>query len=50
MPMQITPQEFVSKWKRAEVVFAAYGWKSDLSDEEILERLLALNLERASKV
>ncbi|MDP1714347.1 MAG: N-6 DNA methylase [Anaerolineales bacterium] len=29
-----------------EAVFAAYGWKSDLSDEEILERLLALNLER----
>jgi type II restriction/modification system DNA methylase subunit YeeA len=29
-----------------EVVFAAYGWKIDLSDEEILERLLALNLER----
>ena len=23
-------------------VFAAYGWKSDLSDEEILEKLLAL--------
>ncbi len=30
-----------------EAVFAAYGWKSDLSDEEILEKLLALNLERA---
>jgi len=29
-----------------ETVFAAYGWKSDLSDEEILEKLLALNLER----
>src|SRR5258706_952564 len=27
-------------------VFAAYGWKSDLADEEILEKLLALNLER----
>jgi len=23
-------------------VFAAYGWKFDLSDEEILEKLLAL--------
>jgi hypothetical protein len=32
-----------------EVVFAAYGWKSDLSDEEILEKLLALNLERVKK-
>jgi len=31
-----------------EAVFAAYGWKSDLSDEEILEKLLALNLERGS--
>lgn len=26
----------------------AYGWPHDLSDEEILERLLALNLERAA--
>jgi hypothetical protein len=33
--------------KLDEAVFAAYGWPSDLSDEEILERLLALNLERA---
>lgn len=45
--MPITPQEFVSKWKRAKTVFATYGWPSDLSDEEILERLLALNLERS---
>ena len=28
-------------------VFAAYGWHPDLSDEELLERLLALNLERS---
>lgn len=28
-------------------VFDAYGWPPDLRDEEILERLLALNLERA---
>ncbi len=33
--------------KLDEAVFAAYGWKSDLSDEEILEKLLALNLERS---
>jgi SAM-dependent methyltransferase len=32
-----------------EAVFAAYGWKSDLNDEEILEKLLALNLERAKE-
>ena len=30
-------------------VLDAYGWPHDLSDEEILERLLALNLERAEK-
>jgi hypothetical protein len=28
-------------------VAAAYGWASDLDDEEALKRLLALNLERA---
>jgi len=30
-----------------KAVLAAYGWPEDLSDPEILERLLALNLERA---
>jgi hypothetical protein len=30
-----------------EVVLAAYGWPEDLSDSEILERLLALNRDRA---
>jgi hypothetical protein len=29
-------------------VFVAYGWPHDLTDEQILERLLALNLERAA--
>jgi type II restriction/modification system DNA methylase subunit YeeA len=29
-------------------VFAAYGWPATLSDEEILARLLALNLARAA--
>jgi hypothetical protein len=29
-------------------VLDAYGWPHDLSDEEILARLLALNLERAA--
>ena len=29
-------------------VFDAYGWPHDLSDDDILTRLLALNLERAS--
>ena len=30
-------------------VLAAYGWPKDLTDDEILARLLALNLERAEK-
>jgi|GEM_PF-1977688 len=30
-----------------EAVAAAYGWPADLSDEDVLRRLLALNLERA---
>lgn len=31
-------------------VFGAYGWPADLTDEEILARLLALNLARAAAV
>jgi len=30
-----------------EAVFAAYGWPADLTDDDLLARLLALNLERA---
>jgi type II restriction/modification system DNA methylase subunit YeeA len=30
-----------------EAVAAAYGWPADLSDEEVLARLLELNLARA---
>ncbi len=30
-------------------VAAAYGFPADLTDEQILERLLALNLERAAE-
>lgn len=33
--------------KLDEAVFAAYGWETSLSDDEILTRLLALNQERA---
>lgn len=29
-------------------VLRAYGWPDDLSDEAILEHLLALNLERST--
>jgi hypothetical protein len=34
--------------KLDEAVFAAYGWDPALGDEEILGKLLALNLERAA--
>jgi len=30
-------------------VFTAYGWSADLADEEILARLLALNVERSKE-
>ena len=32
-----------------EAAFDAYNWPHDLSDDKILERLLALNLDRAAK-
>jgi type II restriction/modification system DNA methylase subunit YeeA len=32
-----------------EAVVNAYGWESDIPDDEILTRLLSLNLERASE-
>jgi len=32
-----------------EAVFEAYGWSPNLTDEEILERLVALNHERAAE-
>ncbi|MFO0812218.1 MAG: type IIL restriction-modification enzyme MmeI [Gemmatales bacterium] len=35
--------------KLDEAVFAAYGWPPDMKDEEILAKLLALNLERAAE-
>ena len=34
--------------KLDKAVFDAYGWPHDLSDQQILERLLALNLARAA--
>lgn len=33
-----------------EAVFAAYGWEPGMSDDEILERLLELNLARAGSL
>ena len=32
-----------------DAVFAAYGWPADLGDEEVLGKLLELNLERAGR-
>src|SRR4051812_37618710 len=34
--------------KLDDAVFDAYGWNPNISDEEILAELLALNLERAA--
>jgi hypothetical protein len=34
--------------KLDEAVFAAYGWPADLAEDEILGRLLELNLLKAS--
>jgi hypothetical protein len=45
--MPVPPSWSCAQKKLDEAVFAAYGWPSDLSDEEILERLLTLKLERA---
>ena len=38
---------YLAHKKLDRAMLDAYGWPHDLSDEEILERLLALNLERA---
>ena len=35
--------------KLDDAVADAYGWPHDLTDEQILDRLLALNLERAEE-
>jgi len=35
--------------KLDQAVFAAYGWSPDMTDEEILEKLLELNLQRAGE-
>jgi len=34
--------------KLDEAVFAAYGWDPGISDDDLLAKLLALNLERAA--
>jgi hypothetical protein len=61
MPGQLTPYDTnlynaMPTWlklaheKLDRAVFDTYGWPHDLSDEEILGRLLALSLERASDI
>jgi hypothetical protein len=37
----------IARRRLDEAVFDAYGWPHDLGDDEVLARLLALNLERA---
>ena len=34
-------------WRLDEAVGGAYGWPADLADEEVLKRLLELNLRQA---
>jgi hypothetical protein len=47
----MTPESFVAKWSKIQqketAVLHAYGWPTTLSNEQLLERLLALNLARA---
>ena len=50
----VTPRDFVddvgkSSRDAPRCRVRAYGWPADLSDDEILERLLALNLEQAGE-
>jgi hypothetical protein len=35
--------------KFSALLIAAYGWPTNLTDEQILEKLLALNLARAAE-
>jgi hypothetical protein len=44
-PLQSAPD--LAHQKLDAAVFDACGWPRELGDEDILERLLALNLERA---
>ena len=49
--VSMTAAESKKKWSpyQGKESAAAYGWPADLADEEILEKLLALNLERAAE-
>jgi hypothetical protein len=41
------PQWLALAHEKLDAVFAAYGWPVTLSDDDLLAKLLALNLERA---
>ncbi|WP_420643133.1 hypothetical protein [Candidatus Leptofilum sp.] len=43
----ITPKQFVAKWSQIQQKETAVS-QSHFNDEQILERLLALNLQRAA--
>jgi len=36
--------------KLDEAVFAAYGWPADISDDDLLAKLLELNLARSRRI
>jgi len=44
----VQPATHLAHRKLDEAVFAAYGWDPALSDEDLLAKLLDLNLQRAS--
>lgn len=60
--MTLTLPDFITRWQAStrnergaaqghfldRSVLDAYGWPHDITDEQTLERLLALNLERAA--
>ena len=40
---------YIDLYRRARFVLDVYGWPAGLSEEQILERLVALNAERAAE-
>jgi hypothetical protein len=47
--MPISLPDFIAHRRLDRAVLDAYGWPHDRTDEQILERLLALNLERIAQ-
>ena len=46
--MSVLPSICLGVLDSSSDIAAAYGWKADMTADEILEKLLALNLERAA--